>query len=224
MIYLFICERCGKEHDGSFGSGRFCSRSCANSRKHSDETKRKMRESANKYVLEKFDDPDTGVFISKREKRKMDRKRNLDALRDFVYASSDVKFLTYPDIDFGENYIISKCGRVISFKTLKCLSKAFKNYDDLYVRYVLTDVNGDQHMITAHRLVAYNFIPNPNNLPLINHKDCNPSNNNVDNLEWCTYQYNATYNDAHIKRGKVLSEYLKKNGGVWNKGKRMKRK
>lgn len=52
----------------------------------------------------------------------------------------------------------------------------------------------------------------------------NPSNNNVDNLEWCTYQYNATYNDAHIKRGKALSEYLKKNGGSWNKGKRMKRK
>lgn len=224
MIYLFICERCGSEHDGSFGSGRFCSRSCANSRKHSDETKRKIKESTDRYVLEKFGDPDTGVFISKREKRKIDRKRNLDALRDFVYASSDVKFLTYQDIDFGENYIISKCGRVISFKTLKCLSKAFKNYDDLYVRYVLTDVNGDQHMITAHRLVAYNFIPNPNNLPLINHKDCNPSNNNVDNLEWCTYQYNATYNDAHIKRGKALSEYLKKNGGSWNKGKRMKRK
>lgn len=37
-----ICEHCGKEHDGSFGSGRFCSRSCANSRKHSEETKNKI--------------------------------------------------------------------------------------------------------------------------------------------------------------------------------------
>ena len=37
-----ICEHCGKEHDGSFGSGRFCSRSCANSRKHSKETKNKI--------------------------------------------------------------------------------------------------------------------------------------------------------------------------------------
>lgn len=37
-----ICERCGKKHDGSFGSGRFCSRSCANTRIHSDETKAKI--------------------------------------------------------------------------------------------------------------------------------------------------------------------------------------
>lgn len=36
-----ICERCGKEHDGSFGSGRFCSKSCANTRFHSEETKLK---------------------------------------------------------------------------------------------------------------------------------------------------------------------------------------
>ena len=37
-----ICENCGKEHDGSFGSGRFCCRSCANTRKHSEETKQKI--------------------------------------------------------------------------------------------------------------------------------------------------------------------------------------
>lgn len=37
-----ICERCGKEHDGSFGSGRFCSRACANTRNHSDATKAKI--------------------------------------------------------------------------------------------------------------------------------------------------------------------------------------
>lgn len=36
------CENCSKEHDGTFGSGRFCSRSCANSRKHSKETKEKI--------------------------------------------------------------------------------------------------------------------------------------------------------------------------------------
>lgn len=37
-----ICERCGHEHDGSYGSGRFCSIGCANKRKHSEETKRKI--------------------------------------------------------------------------------------------------------------------------------------------------------------------------------------
>lgn len=43
---MFICEKCGKLHDGSYGSGRFCSRSCANSRTHSQETKRKIGQSA----------------------------------------------------------------------------------------------------------------------------------------------------------------------------------
>ena len=39
------CERCGKEHNGSYGSGRFCSQSCANTQVHSEETKRKISES-----------------------------------------------------------------------------------------------------------------------------------------------------------------------------------
>ena len=44
-----------------------------------------------------------------------------------------------------------------------------------------------------HRPVAEAYIPNPNNFPLINHKDENPANNVVDNLEWCTPMYNTHY-------------------------------
>ena len=44
-----------------------------------------------------------------------------------------------------------------------------------------------------HRVVADAFIPNPHNLPEVNHKDENPANNEVNNLEWCTSKYNANY-------------------------------
>jgi hypothetical protein len=52
------------------------------------------------------------------------------------------------------------------------------------------------------RLVAEAFIPNPDNLPVVNHKDQNTHNNCADNLEWCTVQYNVTYNNAAFERGK----------------------
>lgn len=54
-----------------------------------------------------------------------------------------------------------------------------------------------------HRLVAQAFIPNPNNLPQVNHKDGNTKNNCVDNLEWCTANYNLSYGDRHEKEIKT---------------------
>lgn len=52
---------------------------------------------------------------------------------------------------------------------------------------------GKKKMLKIHRVVAEAFIPNPNNYPEINHKDENPLNNTVDNLEWCTHLYNSRY-------------------------------
>ena len=61
-------------------------------------------------------------------------------------------------------------------------------------------------MFSIHRLVAETFIPNPNNYYCVNHKDENPLNNNVKNLEWCSINYNCNYGN----RNKKISEKLKR--------------
>jgi hypothetical protein len=55
----------------------------------------------------------------------------------------------------------------------------------------------------VHRLVAQAFIPNPKKFPIVNHKDENPSNNKVDNLEWCDVKYNNNYG-SYKQRMRVL--------------------
>lgn len=79
--------------------------------------------------------------------------------------------------------------------------------------------NGKVKIYSVHRLVAEAFIPNPDNLPEINHKDENPQNNKSINLEWCDRKYNNTYNDRHLKcahkikkanqerSGKIIHQY-----------------
>lgn len=65
-----------------------------------------------------------------------------------------------------------------------------------------TRKNGDRIATTAfvHRLVAKAFIPNVHNYSQVNHKDENPSNNKVDNLEWCTAKYNMNYGEGSKTR------------------------
>lgn len=60
--------------------------------------------------------------------------------------------------------------------------------------------NGVVKYCFVHRLVAIAFLPNPDNLPFINHKDETRTNNRVENLEWCTHQYNVNYGTARIRQ------------------------
>lgn len=65
--------------------------------------------------------------------------------------------------------------------------------------------NGKRKYYEIQRLVALAFLSNNLGLPCVNHKDENPLNNDVDNLEWCTYSYNLNYRGAQARR--LMSRY-----------------
>lgn len=97
-------------------------------------------------------------------------------------------------------YQISNFGRVYSNKRNKVLkpSKGEKGYLTVWLSN-----KGKGNHIKIHRLVAAAFIPNPDNLPQINHKDEDKTNNHVGNLEYCDNRYNTIYSISHRKPRKI---------------------
>jgi len=89
-------------------------------------------------------------------------------------------------VGFEEYYQVSNLGRVKS-KTTGTIRKQglIRGYPSLSFQ-----LKGKSYNLTTHRLVAKAFLPNPNNYRVVNHIDGNKQNNNVTNLEWCTYQHN----------------------------------
>ena len=71
-------------------------------------------------------------------------------------------------------------------------------------------LNGKDYQLYIHRIVAKTFIPNPLNLPEVNHKDENAKNNCVDNLEWCSRKYNANYGTAKQRALEKRTPLLKR--------------
>lgn len=103
-------------------------------------------------------------------------------------------------------YEVSNFGRVRSLDMiLPCVANGFKTTRVRHgvlrkfhtghsgYQYVLLLNNKHKRNFRVHRLVAQAFIPNPQNLPEVNHKDEDKSNNRADNLEWCTSSYNHCY-------------------------------
>lgn len=116
----------------------------------------------------------------------------------------------WKDIEgYNGKYRISSYGRVFSVK--KGVMMKFYNQHG-YLRLKLTN-NGREKDYAVHRLVAEAFIPNPDNLPFINHKDEDKANNKVENLEWCTAWYNSNYSFAkpvaqYTLQGELVAIYL----------------
>ena len=143
-------------------------------------------------------------------------------------------FELWKDIEGFEGlYQVSTLGRVRSLdkyidaknrnvdKVLKRgkILKPFYNQDG-YLRVSLYK-NGKRTDFFVHRLVAETFIPNPLNLPVINHKDEVKDNNYPYNLEWCTVKYNNNYGNrikkVSEKRSKKVYQYDLKGNliNVW---------
>ena len=134
-----------------------------------------------------------------------------------------------PVVGYEGLYEVSSYGRVRSLDKYDSRNRFRKGriltlYTEIggYLRAHLSS-NGKAKHHSVHRLVAEAFIPNPDNLPEINHRDEDKTNNRVDNLEFCDRKYNINFGsrtdrmrDTKIKNGTYTGlsreEYMKK----WN--------
>lgn len=127
---------------------------------------------------------------------------------------------TWKDIrGFEGLYQISSLGRV---KSLEKFDSRGRKWEERILKsginshgylVVILYKNGIRKNFKNHRLTAIAFIPNPNNLPEVNHLDENKTNSNVDNLEWCTGKYNMNYGNA--KRIAVANtNYVKRSANT----------
>ena len=125
------------------------------------------------------------------------------------------------------SYMVSNMGRVKSLNYRRTgIEKILKpKINEKGYYYYSLFIDGKEYKFRIHRLVALHFIPNPNNLPEVNHKDENKANNCVENLEWCDRKYNCNYGTSKKKISKALSvpilQYSKDGSLIrkWNNAK-----
>ncbi len=134
-----------------------------------------------------------------------------------------------PVVGLEDRFIVTEQGKIISLPSRTGSGKERKLYTNKegyqYINYL--DADGMRHNLAVHRAVAEAFIPNPHDKPQVNHRDSNPSNNHVTNLEWSTARENTEHSktqgnaDRYQNRGEKhgmskLSEddvrYIKRQG------------
>ena len=123
-----------------------------------------------------------------------------------------------PIKDYEGLYEVSNMGRVRSLDRMRwggsragmCLIKGIVlTPRPIWNNYLTVNLckNGVQKNYLIHRLVAEAHIPNPDNLPQVNHKDENRQNNIVSNLEWCDGKYNMNYGNCQRSKSKPILCY-----------------
>lgn len=127
----------------------------------------------------------------------------------FLYGKHKMEEEIWKDVvGFEGKYQVSNLGNVRSLNwenthKIKLIAQnIINNSGYLYVTFH-AGLPKSKHFL-VHRLVAQAFLPNPENLPQVNHKDENKLNNNIENLEWCTRKYNINYGEGHKKATKGI--------------------
>lgn len=142
----------------------------------------------------------------------MDDNEQKEIWKDIIIERNGIVY------DYTGLYQVSNIGRIriVDYRgTGTTKIKKLQRPDGKYVTVSLTK-NKKLETFNVHRIVATAFIPNPDNLPQVNHKDEDKANNRVDNLEWCDAKYNINYGNRTKKQsetqtGKEFSEERKKN-------------
>ena len=135
-------------------------------------------------------------------------------IQERIKEISEEGELWRPCPEFENKYLISSHGRILGIgtdnacKKGKLLKQHKKKGKNGYMQIRLYD-NNRAKTIEVHLLVAKAFIPNQQNLPVINHIDEDKTNNHMENLEWCTNQYNIRYSgakkvDVYTKEGTYI--------------------
>lgn len=95
-------------------------------------------------------------------------------------------------------YAVSNLGRVKNLSTGRILKQSIDRYG---YKFLALSNNGVSKTRRVHVLVATTFLPKDNSKYQVNHKDENPLNNAVDNLEWCDDKYNSNYGTRSVRSG-----------------------
>lgn len=147
-------------------------------------------------------------------------------------GSEEMNEIWKPVVGYEGYYEVSNTGKVRSVDRIVIDKKGRQyfrkgtelkqNIDRGYCRVSITK-DGIKETLKVHRLVALAFIPNPDNLPQVNHKDENKQNNNVENLEWVTCKDNQNYGtrtqrsaDSHKKSIAMLDKETLKEIKIFN--------
>ncbi len=98
-------------------------------------------------------------------------------------------------------YLVNNLGDILRKGRNK--KRKFSKDKDGY-SMVLLSKNNNRKTLKVHRIVAKAFIPNPNNLPQVNHKNVIKSDNRVENLEWCDGKYNVNHSHSYIYHDSIV--------------------